>query len=264
MNFTGVFIKMQSELAKPIQYYLDTDSDFIQMNQLLSKNIQIQHTGYQCFNCGLDKPIFRMGYCKSCFFEVPATAEFVLKPEHSKAHLGIEERDLEWEKKVQLQPHIVYLANTGGLKVGVTRKTQIPTRWIDQGANEAIPIVEVENRYLAGITEVALAEHVSDKTNYRKMLSATVPNIDLFAEREKLLAFVPNETKNAIIEEPQELELEFPVLEYPVKINSITLSKNPEFSGKLMGIKGQYWIFEDGKVFNVRNHEGYTFSLALT
>lgn len=109
------------------------------------------------------------GFCKSCFFEVPQAADWVMRPELSKAHLGIEERDLSYEKEMQLQPHIVYLANSSEVKVGVTRKSQIPTRWIDQGAHEAILLVEVPNRYLAGITEVALKNHISDKTNWRKI-----------------------------------------------------------------------------------------------
>ncbi len=255
---------MQSDFDNPVQYYLDANNDFIEVNQVLGRNISITHTGYQCTNCGLDKPIFRMGYCKNCFFEVPQTASFVLRPEDSRAHLGEEERDLEWEKKMQLQPHIVYLANTGALKVGVTRKTQLPTRWIDQGANEAIAILEVSNRYLAGITEVALAQHVSDKTNYRKMLSAKIPDIDLMAEREKLLSFVPSETQNDLIKAPESLSINYPVLQFPLKIQSKTLAKQAKIEGKLVGIKGQYWIFEDGQVFNIRNHEGYTFSLAFT
>ncbi len=93
-----------------------------------------------------------------------------MKPELSTAHLDIEDRDLDYEKRVQLQPHIVYLALSSEVKVGVTRKTQVPTRWIDQGAVQAIPIVEVPNRYLAGITEVALKNHFADKTNWQKML----------------------------------------------------------------------------------------------
>lgn len=252
---------MQSELADPIQYFLDTDNEFLQVNQLIGRSLNIVHTGYQCFNCGLDKEIFRMGYCKSCFFEVPQTAEFVLRPEKSKAHLGEEHIDLEWEEKMQLQPHIVYLANTGGLKVGVTRKSQIPTRWIDQGANYALPIVETENRYLAGISEVALAEHVSDKTNYRKMLSNTIPDIDLEEWRNRLIPYLPKETQGDVLEEEHPVELHYPIEEFPAKIKSMTLAKKPEILGTLIGIKGQYWIFEEGIVFNIRNHEGYAYSL---
>jgi hypothetical protein len=66
---------------------------------------------------------------------------------------------------VQLQPHIVYLVKRG--KSRGDSKTQVPTRWIDQGAIEAVSIVEVPNRYLAGITEVAL-NYYADKTNGEK------------------------------------------------------------------------------------------------
>ena len=107
-------------------------------------------------NCKSDQEIFRQGFCKKCFFDLPSTADWVIRPEMSKAHLGIEERDLDYEKQVQLQPHILYLAYTSGVKVGVTRKSQVPTRWIDQGAIMAVEIVEVPNRYLAGISEVSL------------------------------------------------------------------------------------------------------------
>ena len=153
MFYQGVLTKMETELAQPIQYYLVFENDFIHMNQLLNKRISIQHIGYQCLNCGLNKPIYRQGFCKSCFFDIPQAADWIMRPELSTAHLDKEDRDLAYEKKVQLQPHIVYLANSSNVKVGVTRKSQVPTRWIDQGAHEAIEIVEVPNRYLAGITE---------------------------------------------------------------------------------------------------------------
>jgi hypothetical protein len=118
----------------------------------------------------------------------------------STAHLGKEDRDLGYEKEVQLQPHVVYLANSSNVKVGVTRSVQIPTRWIDQGAHEAIPVVEVPNRYLAGITEVALKSHVSDKTNWRKMLTNDIKDLDLKTIRDDLLAYIPDEEKPYIIE----------------------------------------------------------------
>ena len=140
--FQGVLTKMTTEFKEPIQYYLDMGSDFIHMNQLLNANVIISFVKYECLNCHEDKEIYRQGFCKECFFEVPQAADWVLRPELSKAHLDVEDRDLEYEKKVQLQPHIVYLANSSNIKVGVTRKSQVPTRWIDQGAHEAIEIVE--------------------------------------------------------------------------------------------------------------------------
>ena len=58
-------------------------------------------------------------------------------------------------------------------------------------------------------------------------------------------------------------DLHFPVLEYPKKVNSLNLEKTPNYSGKLTGIKGQYLIFEDGTVFNVRTYEGYIVDINL-
>ncbi|MEZ4875565.1 MAG: DUF2797 domain-containing protein [Flavobacteriaceae bacterium] len=256
MQFEGVLTKMETENGSPIQYYLLLESNFINVNQLLDKSVSMTFIKYQCLHCGLDKPIYRQGFCKSCFYEVPQAADWVMHPELSKAHLGIEERDLEFEKQVQLQPHIVYLANSSNVKVGVTRKSQVPTRWIDQGAHEAIEIVEVPNRYLAGITEVALKEQVSDKTNWRTMLKNDIQDEDLVAWRDKLKPFIPAEAASYFIENNTETHLEFPVLQYPEKPSSLNLEKSREYTGKLKGIKGQYLIFEDQTVFNIRGNEG--------
>jgi len=250
MNYQGVLTKMETEYSHPIQYYLVFENDFINMNQLLDKTIKISFVKHQCLNCNLDKPIYRQGFCQSCFFDIPQAADWIMKPELSTAHLDKEDRDLEYEKKVQLQPHIVYLANSSNVKVGVTRKTQVPTRWIDQGAHEAIEIVEVPNRYLAGITEVALKDHVSDKTNWRTMLKNEIVDQDLVEWREKLRQY-------------SETNLEFPVRKYPEKPKSLNLSKTPEYTGKLVGIKGQYLIFEDETVFNVRSNEGLVVKIEI-
>lgn len=264
MQFEGVLTKMETEFGSPIQYYLLMQGNFINVNQLIDKRVTLTFLRYQCLECGLDKPIFRQGFCKSCFFEAPQAADWVMHPELSKAHLGIEERDLEFEKKVQLQPHIVYLANSSNVKVGVTRKNQIPTRWIDQGAHEAIEIVEVPNRYLAGMAEVVLKEHVSDKTNWRTMLKNEVKDEDLIVWRDRLKVFLPEETQPYFIEHNTETHLEFPVLQYPVKPTPLNLEKTPEFSGKLKGIKGQYLLFEDNTVFNVRGSEGFVVGISVS
>lgn len=248
---------MRTEIGSPIQYFLVFENDFINMNQALNRQLKIEFIKYQCLGTGKDEPIYRQGFCKSYFFESAAAGEWIMKPELSKAHLDIEDRDLEYEKRVQLQPHIVYLANSSNVKVGVTRKSQVPTRWIDQGAHEAIEIVEVPNRYLAGITEVALKAHVSDKTSWQKMLKNDIEDVDLIEWRQKLKSFVPQEVNDYFIESNSETHLEFPVLQYPEKVKSLNLEKIPSFSGTLKGIKGQYLIFEDNTVFNVRAHEGY-------
>lgn len=264
MIYQGTLTKMQTELGNPIQYYLVFENSFLNLNQLLGKDLAIEFQGYQCLNCGKAKKIFRQGFCYDCFMSSPAVGDWIMKPELSTAHLDIEDRDLAYEKRVQLQPHVVYLALSSEVKVGVTRKTQVPTRWIDQGAVQAIPIVEVPNRYLAGITEVALKEHFADKTNWQKMLKNEVPDADLIQERSNLKYIIPKEVQEYFHPEKEDLyDLHFPVLEFPKKVTSLNLDKTPNFSGKLMGIKGQYLIFQDGTVFNVRTFEGYVVKISL-
>ncbi len=264
MTYEGVLTKMQTEFSNPIEYYLVFENSFLNMNQILSKELEINFVGYQCLECGKKKKIFRQGFCYDCFMSSASAGDWIMKPELSTAHLDIEDRDLEYEKKVQLQPHIVYLALSSEVKVGVTRKTQVPTRWIDQGAIQAIPIVEVPNRYLAGITEVALKNHFADKTNWQKMLKNEVPNEDLIKERASLKYLIPKEVQQYFYPEKEDLyQLNYPVLEYPKKVTSLNLEKQKNFTGKLTGIKGQYLIFEDGTVFNVRTFEGYVVKISL-
>jgi len=268
MTYEGVLTKMQTEYSNPIQYYLVFESSFLNLNQLLNKSLEINFLGYQCLNCRKKKKIFRQGFCYDCFMSSPAAGDWIMKPELSTAHLDIEDRDLDYEKKVQLQPHIVYFAFSSEIKVGVTRFTQVPTRWIDQGAIQALPIVEVPNRYLAGITEVALKNLYADKTNWQKMLKMNPKTsetaFDLIKERAGLKYLIPKEVQEFFHPEKEDLyELHFPVLEYPKKVNSLNLDKSPNFSGKLTGIKGQYLLFEDGTVFNVRTFEGYVVKISL-
>lgn len=263
MQYEGVLKKMQTEMGSPIQYYLVFETDFLHMNQVLDRELYIDFIKHQCLHCGNDRPIFRQGFCRSCFFDIPSAGDWIMKPELSTAHLDREDRDLEYEKKVQLQPHIVYLANSSNVKVGVTRKTQVPTRWIDQGAHEAIEIVEVPNRYLAGITEVALKDHVGDKTNWRKMLTNNVDDENLVEWRAKLKPYIPEEAQPYFIANNTETHMQFPVLQYPEKVKSLNLDKTPNYKGILKGIKGQYLIFEDNTVFNVRSNEGYFVGLGI-
>ena len=263
MVYTGVLTKMQTEFLNPIQYYLVFKNDFIHINQLLNKEISITFKGEECLNCHLNREIYRQGFCKSCFFDMPSAGDWIMRPELSTAHLDKEDRDLAYEKKVQLQPHIVYLANSSNVKVGVTRKTQVPTRWIDQGAHEALEIVEVPNRYLAGITEVALKAHVADKTNWRKMLKNDIEDESLTNWRENLKQYIPEEAATFYIAHNEETQLHFPVNKYPEKPKSLNLKKQGNYSGKLTGIKGQYFIFEDNTVFNIRANEGLVVDLKV-
>lgn len=263
MTLTGTLRKMQTDLQDTVQYYLVFKDNFIHVNQLLGSTVTMEHVANECLNCSLDKKIWRQGFCYDCFTSTPQAGDWIMKPELSQAHLDIEDRDLDYEKAVQLKPHIVYLANSSNVKVGVTRKTQVPTRWIDQGAHEAIPIVEVPNRYLAGITEVALKDHVADKTNWRTMLTNKVEDVDLVRFRESVLQYIPTEAQQYIVSDAQETHIHFPVLAYPSKVTSINLAKTPVHKGKLTGIKGQYFIYEDGSVMNVRSHEGFVVNVEI-
>jgi hypothetical protein len=264
MTYEGVLTKMQTEFKNPIQYYLVFENSFLHLNQLLDKELEISFQGYQCLQCGKKKKIFRQGFCYDCFMSSASAGDWIMKPELSTAHLDIEDRDLAYEKKVQLQPHIVYLALSSEVKVGVTRKTQIPTRWIDQGAVQALPIVEVPNRYLAGITEVALKNQYADKTNWQKMLKNEIPSVDLAQERLKAGNFLPKEVQEYYAtEKPNLSELHYPVLSYPKKVMSLNLDKSTHYTGKLYGIKGQYLLFQDGTVFNVRTFEGYVVKIQI-
>jgi hypothetical protein len=227
MTYQGVLSKMQTEFGDPIQYYLVFENSFLNMNQVLNKELEINFEGYQCLNCGKKKKIYRQGFCYDCFYSSPAVGDWIMKPELSTAHLGIADRDLAYEEQVQLQPHIVYLALSSEVKVGVTRKTQVPTRWIDQGASQAISIVEVPNRYLAGITEVALKSHYTDKTNWRKMVQNDLAHVDLVAEKLKLEKLIPAEVQEFYhLEKNDVYQMHFPVLNYPKKVNSLNLTKN--------------------------------------
>lgn len=261
MKFQGQILKMCTQNGKPIQYYLNLSQDILNMNQLIGKKLKWKMVGYQCVNCGNDEKIYRMGFCKKCFFESPYASETIIRPELSTAHLGIGERDLAVEESIQLAPHIVYLAYTGDVKVGVTRESQIPTRWIDQGATFALTIAKTDNRYEAGMIEVAMKEHLADKTNWRKMLEDDFEDdLDLADFREKIKDYFPEDFKNFYSSENEMVRLDFPY-EAPEKISTISLDKSPKFEGVLRGIKGQYLSFEGGTFFNVRAHEGFVVEL---
>ncbi|RAR47750.1 DUF2797 domain-containing protein [Flavobacterium lacus] len=264
MTYEGVLTKMQTEIGNPINYYLVFENSFLNLNQLLDKELEISFQGYQCLNCGKKKKIFRQGFCYDCFMSSPAVGDWIMKPELSTAHLDIEDRDLVYEKRVQLQPHVLYLALSSEVKIGVTRGTQVPTRWIDQGASQAIPIVEVPNRYLAGIAEVALKNQYVDKTNWQKMLKNEILQVDLIQERIKAGNYLPQEVKEYFSDQhPNIIELHYPVLTYPKKVTSLSLDKILNFKGKLAGVKGQYLLFQDGTVFNIRTFEGYVVKIQI-
>jgi len=264
MKTTGPLQKMHVKLDNEIQYHLPMGENLVYMNELIGKEISLTYENeILCTKCGRKTvKSFNQGFCYPCFRDAPEAADWIIHPERSQAHLGIEDRDLEFEKQVQLKPHVVYLSLTSGIKVGVTRDTQVPTRWIDQGAVKAIKLAETPNRYLAGMIEVSLKDHLADKTNWRKMLMDVYPDVDLIEEKHKTKTLLDTEYHQYITKSDEIIDLNYPVLNYPVKVKSIGFDKVPEYNGKLIGIKGQYLFFENGIVLNIRKHGGYVISLA--
>ncbi|HLW57782.1 MAG TPA: DUF2797 domain-containing protein, partial [Bacteriovoracaceae bacterium] len=167
-------------------------------------------------------------------------------------------REPEWALTHCFQPHIVYLANSSGLKVGITRESQIPTRWIDQGATQALAILRVKDRVTSGKVETIFKKYVNDKTDWRKMLKGSSEELDLKEQAKELLEKAAGELAEFSFEvlDQEEVNITYPVLNYPEKVKSVGLDKNPEISGVLQGIKGQYLIFENS-VINIRAHSGY-------
>ena len=261
--FSGVLQKMTSIHDDPIRYILEFESNFILMNQAINKEMHISKKGYCCLSCSGNIEIFANGFCKKCFFESPKSGDWVMRPELSKAHLNEEDRDLEFEKEMQLQPHIVYFSITNELKVGVTRMKNMMTRWVDQGAVESIILLELPNRYLAGLAEVELKEGYSDKTNWRKMLTNEIITADLIKEKKNALERLSDDLRKYKSDNNQVYKFNYNVLGYPKSVKSMSLKKSDQIKGKLIGIKGQYLIFEDSTVFNVRSNEGYVVEIGL-
>lgn len=263
MIFRGQIKKMTTQISNPIQYYLNISDDLLNINQLIGKKVKIKHIGYECVNCHSTEKIFRMGFCKKCFFESPYASESIIRPELSQAHLGKEERDLDVEKQIQLTPHIVYIAYTGGFKVGVTRLHQVPTRWIDQGATQAKPIAKTDNRYEAGMIEVALKEYFADKTHYKRMLQDDgTSTLDWTPIDEEWKTHFPKAYEKFRLENEEITHLNFPY-QLTEKINSFTLEKVQKYEGILKGIKGQYLVFDEGYFINIRSHEGFVVEIEV-
>lgn len=259
MHYEGNIYKMRTELTSPVQYILPIGAKQIEMNALVGREIKMNFSGQiNCISCGKrTKTSFHQGFCYNCLQTAPEASESVIRPELSKSHFGIA-RDIEWSKKHDLIEHIVYLAVSSEVKVGVTRHHQIPTRWIDQGASYAIKLVSTPNRHIAGVIEVFLKKHYTDKTKWRAMLKNEIAeNIDLAEEKEKVIQLLPAELRKYTESDNSSTSIEYPVQQFPQKIKSIGFDKTPNIEGILKGIKGQYLLFENDMVLNIRKHNGY-------
>ncbi len=266
-TFTGNLQKLRSclETRNQVQYFLPIGESNVPLNPLLGRILELSFAGkIQCIACGRGtKKSFQQGYCFPCTQKLAQCDLCIVRPERCHFHLGTC-REPEWAESHCMTPHIVYISNTSGLKVGITRETQIPTRWIDQGAIQALAVLRVKNRYQAGLIETELAQHFADKTDWRKMLKGETVKMDLDAKRKEVLALIKTNSAFTAVEsvESKTQELQYPILELPSKINSLNLEKTPQFSGKLMGIKGQYLIFDCG-VINIRNIAGYELTINI-
>jgi len=269
MKFYGNIRKMKASIGEEVNYFLPlfdnlNPSEEIFMNELIGQTISISYSG--SINCVVSgkriKKTYGDGMSYDAFKSSPLAVESIIRPELSKIHEGIALRDYEWEMKHHLQPHYVYLSKTAGVKVGVTRTTQIPTRWIDQGAVEALIIAETPYRQAAGLIEIALKNHILDRTNWRKMLQNNLVDNDLYEVRENLIPIIDDELSQYVKKSETISQINFPVIKYPEKVKSVGLDKNPLIEEKLVGIKGQYLLFDNDTVFNMRKHTGYLIELS--
>ncbi|MGM0768979.1 MAG: DUF2797 domain-containing protein [Pseudomonadota bacterium] len=266
VDVSGRLRKMPAEAGTPVEYVIRVGDTRVPLNDMIGHPIAIDYEGViRCINCDrTTKKSFSQGYCYPCFRKLAACDTCIMSPEKCHYHEGTC-REPEWGETHCMVEHVVYLANSSGLKVGITRASQVPTRWIDQGAVDAIPMMRVATRQLAGFVEVACKQHVSDRTNWRAMLKGDVPDMDLVAERERLLALIApdleqlrashGESALQAVNE-QGLGLSYPVQVWPQKVKTHNLDKVPSAEGVLEGIKGQYLMLDTG-VINIRKYTGY-------
>ncbi len=262
MQVTGNIEKMETQLAKEVLYWLPIDDERVLMNEYIGEVISLTYENQiNCIVCGRKTAkSFAQGLCFPCFSKSPENSECIIRPELCRGHLG-EGRDPEWELLHHVKPHFVYLAASSDIKVGVTRDSQIPTRWIDQGADAALIFAQTPNRYLAGIIEVALKNHLTDKTDWRKMLKGEKTDKNLLEIKDFLKPYLTNEMQPYFIDDNAITNIQYPIQKYPEKVTSIGFEKAPIIGGVLQGIKGQYLIFEDNNVINIRAHGGYKITL---
>ena len=257
-RISGNLRKMQVRLEDVARYTLVLGEQRIDMNARIGESIRLTFDGtINCIACGkVTKKSFGQGFCYPCFRNAPEASECIIRPELCRAHEG-EARDMAWAEKHCLVEQVIYLARSSAIKVGITRHSQLPTRWIDQGATDAIVFARVPNRYTAGVLEVALKAHLTDRTNWQRMLKNEVVDADLVACKAALTGEVDEALREFVDADDTVCSIEYPVTRYPEKVKSVGFDKFAEIEGRLVGIKGQYLIFDDNRVLNIRKHNGY-------
>ncbi|RZV33722.1 MAG: DUF2797 domain-containing protein [Chromatiales bacterium] len=263
VRHSGSLRKMRTQLEDVVRYTLMLDDTPIDMNARIGQTIKLSFDGQiNCIACDrLTKKSFGQGFCYPCFRDAPEASECIIRPELCRAHEG-EARDMAWAEKHCLTEQIVYLARSSAIKVGITRASQVPTRWIDQGATDAIIFARVPNRYTAGLVEVAMKEHLTDRTNWQRMLKNEVIDADLIAKKALVSDALDADLRQFIDTDDTVCSIDYPVNRYPEKVKSVGFDKQPEIEGCLAGIKGQYLIFDDNRVLNIRKHNGYRITIS--
>ncbi|SDH39202.1 Protein of unknown function [Pseudomonas flavescens] len=263
----GALSKMATRLDSPVQYAFRLGDEQVAVNPMIGKTVRLEFLGaIHCSHCGRrTKTSFSQGYCYPCMQRLAQCDLCIMSPERCHYDAGTC-RDPGWGEQFCMTDHVVYLANSSGIKVGITRATQIPTRWIDQGATQALPILRVATRQQSGFVEDLLRSQVADKTNWRALLKGDAAPVDLLAVREQILQACAEgidalqqrfglQAVQPLNEQPV-VEIRYPIEGYPAKITSFNLDKNPVAEGTLLGIKGQYLMFDTG-VINVRKYTAY-------
>ena len=250
--------KLDTRLNDPVTYLIGSGGTILNLNNLIGHEFEIIFKNkIVCSWCGKQtKKSFAQGYCYNCFVSCPETEACILRPELCKVQWG-EARDLKWATEHHLQPHFVYLSYTSNFKVGVTRETQIPTRWIDQGALAAMAVMKVPNRHIAGVVEDFMKQFFSDRTKWDEMLSLVSAEIDFSESYALFKEKLPDEFHQYLIEKPEVQTISYPYQDIPAHIKNVNLEKDVNVKGILVGIKGQYMVFNDGRAINIRKYTGY-------
>ncbi|MDB3908104.1 DUF2797 domain-containing protein [Gammaproteobacteria bacterium] len=267
----GTLKKMSSQLRSPVEYQLRLGDAEVPLNPLLEKKISLHFSGQiNCVKCARKtSKSFNQGYCYPCFQRLAECDSCIIHPERCHFDQGTC-REPAWGERFCMQDHIVYLANSSGLKVGITRGTQVPTRWVDQGATQALAIIRVRTRLQSGAVEVMFKQHVADKTNWRDMLKGEATTLDMHAKAAELISKCESDLKEledkfgffaiSVLNGVDTVNIEYPVVTYPEKVTSLNFDKTPIVEGALLGIKGQYLILDTG-VINMRRFSGYEVAL---
>lgn len=252
----------------PVCYELNLGGETVRLNDYIGRSLRLEYLqSIECIHCGRKtSKSFNQGFCYPCFSRLAQCDMCIVSPEKCHYHLGTC-REPQWGLANCMKPHIIYLSNTSGVKVGITRESQLPVRWIDQGAVQALAILRVSKRYHSGLIETAFKKHLNDKTNWRNMLKHEVEYVDLKEVFETLWPIVKRTLADELLDDIEVIgdgegvkDLEYPSIQFPSKIASFNLDKNPLVEGRLDAIKGQYLIFDSG-VINIRKYAGYLVNL---